>query len=493
MRGGTHVGGDTIAAIATAAGGGVGIIRVSGPEAISLLETCFRPSRVAHPGPEDGTTRLLATATFPAGLMRHGWLMDGEVVLDEGLAVAFRGPRSLTGEDVVELHLHGGARHLASCLEALLRAGAASPGPVRLARPGEFLQRAFLAGKLDLTRAEAIADLIAAQTDRALAMARRHLTGALAATIGGLRERLLMAAAELEAHIDFVEEGLPHLDVPAFCARLAVLSGELGALLATSRLGTALREGARVALVGPPNAGKSSLFNALVGADRAIVSPLPGTTRDTLREGATIGGIPVLLCDTAGLRATDDPIEALGVARTRATAAEADVMIEVVAWDEAQACWPAEALPEADLAPGVPRVRAFTKADLAGGVEAPAAGFAPGSTVTPPGPRTAGGHKVSARTGEGLEELAQAVVQALGAVGEEDLVIGRARHREALAQAAEAIGRARSQLAGDPQALTLELPAFELHEALAALGAIIGETGIEDVLDRLFSTFCIGK
>lgn len=486
MRGTRAEGGtDTIAAIATATGGGVGIIRVSGPEAISLLETCFHPSRAA---------------TFPRGVMRHGRFMDGRVVLDEGLAVAFPGPRSLTGEDVVELHLHGGARHLASCLEALLRAGARARGPVRLARPGEFLQRAFLAGRIDLTRAEAIADLIAAQTDRALTMARRHLTGALAATIDALRERLLMAAAELEAHIDFVEEGLPHLDVPAFCARLAALSGELDALLATCRLGAALRDGARVALVGPPNAGKSSLFNALVGADRAIVSPLPGTTRDTLREGATIGGIPVLLCDTAGLRTTDDPIEALGVARTRATAAEADVVIEVVAWDESQACWPTTTLPEADLAPGVPRVRAFTKADLAGGAEAPSSGFAPGSTVAPPdrvprGPTTTpeGGHRVSARTGEGLEDLAQAVAQALGAVGEEDLLIGRARHREALAQAAEAIGRARSQLAGDPQALTLELPAFELHEALAALGAIVGATGIEDVLDRLFSTFCIGK
>jgi tRNA modification GTPase len=459
---------DTIAAIATASGGGVGIIRVSGPEAISLLKSCFRPTR----GGAD---------TFPQAVLRHGRLMVGmgldarSEALDEGLAVAFHAPRSLTGEDVVELHLHGGALHLGSCLEALLATGRAiAPGRIRLARPGEFLERAFLAGKLDLTRAEAIADLIGASSSRALAMARHHLAGALEAAITNLREGLLMAAAELEAHIDFVDEGLPHLDRAAFDARLAEAEAAVVGLLATTRLGAALREGARVALVGAPNVGKSSLFNALVGAERAIVSPIPGTTRDTLREPATIGGVPVLLCDTAGLRQTADPIEAIGVARAEATLAEADVVLHVVGFCEARGGWPEAPLPHP---PAAPVVRALSKADLA-----------------PPDPvGLAGGLPVSAHTGEGLATVAEAIANALGAANEEGVIVGRARHRDALTSALSALERTRGLLADPSTAALLELSAFELHDAIAALGSILGETTIEDVLDRVFSTFCIGK
>ncbi len=459
---------DTIAAIATAAGGGVGIIRVSGPEAISLLKSCFHP---AHGGRD----------TVPGALMRLGRFVAAsdsprpEAVLDEGLAVAFHAPRSLTGEDVVEFHLHGGALHLATCLEALLDAGRTlAPGRVRLARPGEFLERAFLAGKLDLTRAEAIADLITARSTRALSMARHHLAGALQGAISELREALLMAVAELEAHIDFVDEGLPHLDRARFDGILSETVAAVSRLLATTRLGTALREGAKVALVGAPNAGKSSLFNALVGAERAIVSPVPGTTRDTLREHATIGGIPVLLCDTAGLRATDDPVEAIGVARAEATLAEADVILHVVGFDVKTGAWPA---PELRGPEGVPIVLALTKADL----------------TYDDAPGLATGVRVSARTSVGLDAVADALAAALGSAADEGLLIGRARHREALVTAADAVGEARALLADPATATLLELPAFELHEAIAALGSILGATTIEDVLDRVFSTFCIGK
>jgi tRNA modification GTPase len=434
-----HVEKDTIAAIATAAGGGVGIIRLSGPDAISLAARLFRAAADdwhRHP-------RLMAFGRFVG---------PGGEVLDEGLAVAFHAPGSYTGEDVVELHLHGGTLHLARCLEVILSLGA------RLADPGEFTRRAFLNGKIDLTRAEAVADLVAAKTDLALRQARAHLRGALHERVMALRERLLDLRAGLEVNLDFPDEDVPLVDPGDLALRAEALGRDCAALADTWRRGRLLRDGARVVLAGSPNAGKSSLFNALLAYDRAIVTPIPGTTRDTLEETLDVLGIPVVLVDTAGLRATSDVVEALGVSRTESAIAAADLVLRLVP--------PGESAP----APKDNELVVYSKCDLR------------------PAPEGALG--ISATLGEGLAALNEAIAQRLGQAEGDGLVIVRERQRQLLEAAAEGARRAsRALLAGLPA----ELPAVDLQDAMDALHALVGRTTIEDVLDRLFSTFCIGK
>jgi tRNA modification GTPase len=435
---------DTIAALATAAGGGVGILRLSGPRAIAIASAHMRglPLDVVETAP-----RKLLLGVFHDGRGRD---------LDQGLAVVFPAPHSMTGEDVAELHLHGGALHLRRCLDVLYAAGA------RPAEPGEFLRRAFLHGQIDLTRAEAIADLIAAQTDRALGQARAHLAGGLHARAMAARGELIAFRAELEARIDFPDEDLPALDPVRLVARMRAEAAALGALAGTYRTGHWVRDGARVVLAGPPNAGKSSLFNALCQADRAIVTPIPGTTRDTLEETLDVCGIPVVLIDTAGLHATEDPIETLGIARTERAVAGADLVLRLVP--------PGGAEPPAG-AGGAPELVVYSKRDL--------------------WPEVPAGLAISAATGEGLAELITAIADALGArLSDEGLTIARDRQRVALEAAAEAITRAADAIVrGEPP----ELAAVDLQDALDALAELVGLTSIEDVLDRLFATFCIGK
>jgi len=434
---------DTIAAIATAAGGGIGIIRVSGPDAISAASRVFK----ARASDWYRHARVMAFGRF----VDPGHPSDA--TLDEGLAVAFHAPKSYTGEDVVELHLHGGALHLRRCLEVILSLG------TRLAEPGEFTRRAFLNGQIDLTRAEAVADLVAARTDAALRQARAHLRGALHDRIATLRERVLDLRARLEVNLDFPDEDVPNM-APADLARDALtLSHDFAALAGTYRSGRLLRDGARVVLAGPPNAGKSSLFNALVAHDRAIVTPIAGTTRDTLEESVDIAGVPVVLIDTAGLRASDDMIEQLGVARSESAIAGADLVVRLVPPDE----------PLPTQAPGELVVR--SKADLLVTQDAPLA--------------------VSATTSEGLDALRQAIAERLGA-GQDDggLVVVRERQYQALNNAAEAAQRtAHALLAGRPG----ELAAVDLQDVMDAVASLVGETSIENMLDRLFATFCIGK
>ena len=440
---------DTIAAIATAAGGGVGVIRLSGPEARSIALAHFQ----GFP------------ATASARHIYHGWWCDAaNERLDEGLAVVFPAPHSYTGEDVVELQLHGGALNLRRCLAVCLDAGA------RLADPGEFTRRAFLNGKLDLTRAEAIADLVDARTDRALAQARTHIGGALAAVARDARERLLRLRAQLEVNIDFVDEDVPLIDPAGLAAEARALSTELAALAATHRRGRLLKDGARVVLVGRPNAGKSTLFNALLEADRAIVTAVPGTTRDVVDEAVDMLGVPVVLVDTAGIRPTADLIEAAGVARTEREVAGADLVVLAVT--------AAAAEPRAELgaaAVGAPVVTAWTHADVA-------------PDAAPP----AGACLVSSVTGAGLPALREAIVAALGGAADPGggLVIARERQRAALDRAARALDDAARALdAGAPT----ELACVDVQEATDALAELVGITTIEDVLDRLFSAFCIGK
>ena len=434
----------TIAALATAAGGGVGILRLSGPRAI--------PIALAHMRGLAADVAVSAPRTLLMGVFHDGRGHD----LDHGMAVVFPSPRSMTGEDVAELHLHGGALHLRRCLDVLYAAGA------RPAEPGEFLRRAFLHGRIDLTRAEAIADLITAQTDRALGQARAHLAGGLYERAMAARAELITFRAELEARIDFPDEDLPALDPARLAARMHAEAAALAALARTYRTGHWVRDGARVVLAGPPNAGKSSLFNALCQADRAIVTPIPGTTRDTLEETLDVCGIPVVLIDTAGLHATEDPIETLGIARTERAVAGADLVLRLVP-------------PGGEEPPTgggrAPELVVHSKRDL-------------WPTVPP-------GLAISVASGEGLAELLAAIADALGArVSDEGLTIARDRQRIALADAAEALTRAADAVShGAPP----ELAAVDLQDALDALAELVGLTSIEDVLDRLFATFCIGK
>jgi len=430
---------DTIVAIATAAGGGVGIIRLSGPDALTITESYFKGL------PEAPKSRYAY----------HGWWhnQDGQA-LDEGLVLLMPGPHSFTGEHVAEIHLHGGALNLRRAMEVCVRAGA------RPAEAGEFSRRAFLNGRIDLTRAEAISDLISAQTDHALDAARAHLRGALEKRCLSLRSSMLDLRARLEVTIDFVEEDVPVIDPKELESEARNIAKELGALAETFNQGRLWQEGARVVLTGPPNAGKSSLFNALCGQDRAIVTASPGTTRDTLEATIDILGVPVILIDTAGMRETSDPIEAEGVGRAQRALEHADLILRLLDLEES----PSE---------GKSGLFVASKADI--------------RTKTPDGSIA-----VSALDGHGLDLLQEAIVEALGgrAEGGGRLIITRKRHHAALLRANQGLlDGAQALSEGQPA----ELVAVDVAEATDALGEIIGLTTIEDVLDRLFGSFCIGK
>ncbi len=465
---------DTIAAIATAAGGGVGVIRLSGPEALAIACAGFSGLHA------DAAPRRLY----------HGWWRDAAgAPLDEGLAVLMPGPASFTGEDVAELHLHGGALSLRRCLDACLDAGA------RLAAPGEFARRAFLNGKLDLTRAEAIADMVAARTERALSQARSHLAGALLEAATAARDRILRLRAQIEVNLDFVADDVPLIDPATLSAEAAAVARALSQLAGTWRRGHLWREGARVVLVGRPNAGKSSLFNALLGRDRAIVTPVPGTTRDVVDEAVDMLGVPVVLVDTAGIRVAADAIEAEGVARTQRQVAQADLVVHVV--DPAS---PFEAADLHDDAVGAPILVVHSKADLHASAppppaRAPAVGPA-GPSPAAAEPAEAPGHpgelSVSATTGAGLPDLERAIVEALGGVADPGggLTVTRERQRVALERAAAALTAAAAAI---DAGLPAELAAVDVQEATDALGELVGVTTVEDVLDHLFGSFCIGK
>ena len=372
--------------------------------------------------------------------------------LDHALVLWLPGPASYTGEDSAELHLHGGRAVVAAVADALAAAGA------RPAEPGEFTRRAFLNGKLDLVAAEAVADLVAAETEAQRRQALRQLEGALGDLYRSWSARLLALMAGEEALIDFPDEDLPPALAAAAAAERAALAADIAAHLADSHRGERLREGLVFAVTGPPNVGKSSLVNALAGRDVAIVSALPGTTRDALETRLILGGVPVTLVDTAGLRETADPIEAEGVRRARAHAAAADLVLAL-----SEAGSPAPAREHGS----VPVLAIATKTDLGGAV--------------PPGALG-----VSAATGAGLAalraRLAAAAERLTQAAGPAPLT--RTRHRAALTDALAALERV---------APLPELRAEDLRQAVRALGRITGAVAVEDVLDRIFSAFCIGK
>jgi tRNA modification GTPase len=453
--------GETVAAVATAPGpAGIAIVRLSGPDAWAIAARVAQPPQ---PLPD------WAAAVGRALHVRFAHPHSGET-LDDGLLLVFRAPRSYTGEDVVELQGHGGSVASRRLLEAVLAAGA------RPAPPGEFTRRAFLNGRLDLTQAEAVLDLIQARTDRAAQAARAQLDGRLGAEIRAHYATLAAIAADIEALLDFSEEEVPDGFLQEADARLARLLEPLQALIGSWHAGHLLREGALVVISGRPNVGKSSLLNALLGRDRAIVSEQPGTTRDSIEESLVLEGFLVRLVDTAGLRETACAIEAEGVARAGALVEQADLNLHLL--DGSRALDAEDGRQLARLSP-TRTLLAVNKSDLPPRLDREALdGWQAVS--------------ISARAGHGLAALREALAGRLGLPGA--VATGAevaARHREELERAAEAISEARRLLGGAADGLVLA--AQRLRTAALALARITGSVWSKDLLDAVFSRFCVGK
>ena len=438
--------GDTIAAVSTPPGeGAVALIRISGPGARGILEKIFSPAR---PG-------LIPRRAA------YGELKESGEIVDQVLVTVFEAPASYTGEDVVEIGCHGGILLAAHVLELVLRQGA------RAADPGEFTHRAFLNGKLDLTRAEAVMDLISARTPLAMRAAAEQLQGRLGDEVAGIRADVLETVVHLEAWIDFPEEGIDPATGVLLLEKISSASSRIERLLSTAESGRVLREGVRVAIVGRPNAGKSSLLNRLLGMERAIVSPVPGTTRDTIDEAACLRGILFRLTDTAGLRETEDPVEREGVDRARRTIEQADLVLHVL---DASTDFDEPSLRDREIL-------VANKVDLIReGASSPANAV-----------------RVSSKSGEGFPELVEAMIretcgQHLSAG--QSLAAVNARHKTLLESASAALQAGAALIrAGEPP----ELPAIELRAALDAIGRIIGAADTEEILGEIFGRFCIGK
>ena len=471
---------DTIAAIATPIGeGGLAVIRVSGPEALAIVERCFRPAGKSSKSP----------TTAESHTIHYGHIVrDGQVV-DEVMIAVLRAPRTFTREDTVEISCHGGLLPAKLVLDAMLASGA------RPAQPGEFTRRAFLNGRIDLAQAEAVADLIHSRTELALQAANEQLAGKLSARINQLRDDLMRVLAHVEAHIDFPDEDIAPDTQAELLRKLRDGVAFIDTLLRTANEGQILRRGIRVAIIGRPNAGKSSLLNQLLGHDRAIVSPIAGTTRDTIEETANIRGSPVVFVDTAGLRESSDEIEIEGIRRSRDTAAKADLILHVIdasePLTEADAHW-------LDEFSGKKRILIRNKIDLATRITDHELQFRhPGSGIghqasasEQPTPKLV---SLSCSTAAGLEELKDAIKDAVwsGDIHAEMLqVMISSRHQDALQRTRSATIRASDALSGG---LTLELVAADLRAAVGAVGEIVGKTSTEDLLDSIFSQFCLGK
>ena len=439
--------GRTIFALASGQGrAAISVVRLSGPKAGGLLDSLTRAQR---PPPRTASLRHLRHPT------------SGEV-LDQAVCLWLPGPGTFTGEDQAELHLHGGL----AVRSAVLRALGERP-ECRPAEPGEFTRRAFLNGKLDLTKVEGLADLIEAETEAQRRQALRQLEGELAARVASWRDRLVDALALCEAALDFSdEEDVPRGIADEVGQAADAVGREIGLALAGARQGERVREGLTVVLAGPPNSGKSTLLNALARREAAIVSPMPGTTRDAIEVRCDLDGLAVTFVDTAGLRETVDAVEAEGIARTKARIENADLVLWLTPADEPGASPPVE------RPPGSREV--FTKLDLAG-----PDGVRPDALA------------LSALTGEGVASLvADVTAFASGPDGGGDALLTRERHRQVLTEAEACLKRA-MRVAANPD--ETELLAEELRLALRALGAMAGEVGVEDVLDRIFASFCIGK
>ena len=454
---------DTIAALSTPPGpGAIGILRLSGPDAVHIAERCFEPL-----GPK-------ALRDHPPRTLVYGSLMDsGGAPIDRALCTYSLGPSSYTGEDTAELQCHGSPMVLSLGLEALFAAGA------RQAGPGEFTKRAFLNGRLDLAQAEAVGDLLEARSRERARHAAGQLAGALSERIGGIWSALVDVMAHFHAVLDYPDEDIDPFRLEELDTALADQEGELSALLATCGRGRLLQDGAACAIVGRPNAGKSSLLNAMVGWDRAIVTDIPGTTRDTVEERCELGGVPLRLIDTAGLRDTSDPVEKLGVERSRKAMEEAGLILVLI--DASQPAGDEDFALLHEAVALAPTILVWTKGDLPA-VPCPVKRYeeigCPAVTV-------------SAKVRD-LDELCNEISCAFpqdlwGGYGE---ILTNARQEEAASRAREAVRRAREALQAG---VTPDALLTDVEEALSALGELTGQSVREDVTDRIFSKFCVGK
>jgi tRNA modification GTPase len=442
---------DIIAAVATAPGrGGIGVVRVSGPDLGPLARA------------------LLGLRPEPRYATRVAFLAADNSQIDDGLALYFPGPASYTGEDILELHGHGGPVVLNMLLKRCLQLGA------RPAEPGEFTQRAYFNDKIDLAQAEAVADLIDAASERAVRSAQRSLSGEFSAQIAQLSRRIVELRMLVEAMLDFPEEDVDALDADNARRQLATLCDGVEMILAKAQQGSVLREGLRVVLAGQPNVGKSSLLNGLAGQDLAIVAPVPGTTRDTVRETIALDGVPLSIVDTAGLRETDDEVEKLGILRSWREIESADVLLLVCDARLGVTTGDREILARAPQS--LTRVIVFNKIDVVG---LPAKVERDGGLAN---------IWLSAKTTDGLQGLRKVLLDVAGwAIPGEDVFLARARHITALLSAQSFLQAAKDALARP------ELFAEELRLAHKQLGSITGEFTADDLLGEIFSRFCIGK
>ena len=484
---------DTIAAIATPLGeGGLAVVRLSGALALAVTDRCFQPL---------GQSAQKVSAA-PTHTLHYGKIVRQGRVVDEVLVAVMRAPRTYTREHVVEISCHGGLLVAKTVLDTLLESGA------RLALPGEFTQRAFLNGRLDLAQAEAVADLIHARTELALTAANEQLAGKLSQRINQLRDDLVKTLAHIEAHIDFPDEDIAPDTKAQLLARLRDGVAFMDQLLATANEGQLLRRGIRAAIIGRPNVGKSSLLNHLLGHDRAIVSPIPGTTRDTIEETANIRGLPVVFIDTAGLREGGDAIESEGIRRSRVALDRAELVLHVL--DSSEPLTPADegylrefaerkhilVCNKTDLPRKLDLFSRREKAQTGKAVSGRWKAETPPSLLTSApteGENTAPVVEVSCATGQGIEALKDAIKKLIwsGDIRAEMLqVMINSRHQDALKRARAGTLQTIEALAADH---SLELAAVDLRIAVNAVGEVVGKTTTEDLLDSIFSQFCIGK
>lgn len=445
-------GSDAIAAISTPAGeGAIALVRISGVNAIGIADQIFRG--------KDKPSR------FASHVQHFGEIVDGEGrLIDQVILSIHRAPASYTGEDLVEISCHGGTLVSAHVLEACLRAGA------RAARPGEFTERAFLNGKMDLTQAEAVIDLIRARTDLALRSATEQLEGRLGDKIREIRDELVSMIAHINASIDFPEEGIAPDEGEKFLARLDSVAEEIAALLATADQGRILREGVRVVIYGATNAGKSSLLNRLLGYERVIVSEMHGTTRDTIEEMVNLRGVPIRLLDTAGLRTSTSPLEREGIARTEKSLETADLRLHIA---DRNARRPSHFNGRTGKRS---EIVLLNKSDLPEHMDW----------------KNFDALRISCATGEGLPELENEILARITKqnLRPESTIAINTRHRDCLRRALESCNRAQTAMR---DGLTVEYVAVDLDGGLRAVGEVIGAVDVEQILDSVFGQFCIGK